>query len=190
MTDNPFSFWTDQNRTASFSEPGACRTRATAFEKTIRRRNALEYAAGGLVVVGFAAMAFFFASVGEWMIAATSIAILVAAVFVVAKLRRDGSARLRRPEQTCREHLREQLVRQRDLLRSVPKWYLAPFIPGLLGLYIVVTVEVAAIHGWATALDGIWFKAVATAAFFIFVAWLNLRAARKIDREIGALDRA
>ena len=190
MTDNPLSFWTHQNSAASFSEPGACQTRATAFEKTIRRRNAFEYLAGALVVVIFAAMAFFFASEGQWLIAATSCATLFAALFVVAKLHRDGSAQERRPEQNCREHLRNQLVRQRDLLRSVPKWYLAPFIPGLVGFYFVVTWNVAAIHGWTVAVEGVWLKIVGTAAFFVFVAWLNLRAAKQIDKEIGALDRA
>lgn len=190
MTDKPFSFWTDQNSAASFSEPGACQTRATAFEKTIRRRNAVEYFAGALVVVIFAAMAVFFALQGQWLIAVTSCATLFAALFVVFKLHRDGSAQKRRPEQSCRDHLRDQLVRQRDLLRGVPKWYLAPFIPGLAGFYLVVTAKVASIHGWMIAVEGVWLKVVGTAAFFVFVAWLNLRAARQIDKEIGVLDRA
>ena len=190
MTHTPFSFWTDQNSTASFSEPGACQTRATAFENTIRRRNTVEYLAGAFVVVIFAAMAFFFASQGQWLIAATSIATLFAALFVVFKLHRDGSAQKRRPEQTCRDHLREQLVRQRDLLRGVPKWYLAPFIPGMAGFYLVVTANVAANHGWMIAVEGVWLKVVGTAALFVFLAWLNLREARRIDKEIDALDRA
>lgn len=190
MTDKPFSFWTSQNTAASFSEPGACQARATAFEKKIRRRNVIEYAAGGLVIVLFGAMAVMAASVGEWLFAAAGLAIGIAAIFVIAKLHRDGSAQPRVPEQTCREHLRAQLVRQRDLLRSVPKWYLAPFVPGLLGFYLVVTAKVAEVQGWTVAIDGVWLKVTGTAAFFVFVGWLNLYAAKKIDREIGALDRA
>lgn len=190
MTQDPFNFWTREQSDANFSEPGACRARTTRFEKSIRRRNLLEYAAAALVVGVFGALGVFFASEGMWALAVTVAMTVAAAIFVVAKLHRDGSALARTPEANCRDHLRSQLVRQRDLLRGVPKWYLAPFVPGLVGFYFVVTANVAEIHGWATALEGVWLKIAATAAFFVFVGWLNLHAARKLDREIAALDRA
>ena len=190
MTQDPFNFWTRENSDANFSEPGACRARSTRFEKSIRRRNLLEYAAGALVVVVFGALAVFFAGEGEWALSATVAMTVAAAISVVSKLHRDGSAQSRSPEASCKDHLRSQLVRQRDLLRGVPTWYLAPFVPGLVGFYLVVTANVAEVQGWAAALEGVWFKFVATAAFFIFVGWLNLHTARKLDREIAALDRA
>lgn len=190
MTEDRFRFWTERALTATFSEPGECETRATAFERTVRRRNMMEYAAGALVIVLFGALGVMFASAGEWLIAATNIAMVSAAIFVIAKLQRDGSVQARLPEQSCRDHLRGQLARQRDLLRGVPKWYLAPFLPGLLGFYIVITAKVAEHQGWDAAVEGVWLKVAGTLAFFVFIAWLNLHAARKIDREIGALDRA
>lgn len=190
MTDKPFPFWTDQNATASFSDPGTCETRMTAFEKKVRRRNLIEYVAGGLVIAMFGVLAVIFAAAGEWLIVATALAIILAAVFVVMKLHRDGSTLGRLPEQSCREHLRDQLIRQRDLLRGVPKWYVAPFIPGLVGFYAVVSANIAAQRGWASAMEGMWVKLVLTMIVLIFVVWLNVHAAKKLDREIEALDRA
>ena len=190
MTDNPFNFWTSEQATANFSEPGVCQARTTRFERSIRCRNLLEYAAAALVVVAFGALGVFFASEGMWALAATVAMTVAAAIFVVAKLHRDGSNQTRLPEASCRDHLRSQLVRQRDLLRGVPKWYLAPFVPGLLGFYFFVTANVAELHGWQVAIEGVWFKLAATAGFFVFVGWLNLHAARRLDREIAALDMA
>ena len=190
MTDNPFNFWTREHSGANFSEPGACQARSTRFERSIRRRNLLEYAAAALVVVVFGALGVFYASIKEWGLVVTVTMTVAAAIFVVTKLHRDGSNQARSPEANCREHLRSQLVRQRDLLRGVPRWYLAPFVPGLLGFYFIVTANVAELHGWQIALEGAWFQLAATAAFFVFVAWLNLHSARRLDREIAALDQA
>lgn len=188
MTEHPVAFWKDEFADARFSDPAACSLRATRFETTIRRRNLIEYAAAVLVILSFGAASVLSAQRGEWAIAVTFAMTIAAAVFVVAKLRRDGSMQQRRPETSCRDHLRAQLVRQRDLLRGVPKWYLAPFVPGLLCFYYIVTARVAQAHGWQVALEGIWVQLAATAIFFAFVAWLNLFAARRIDREIAALD--
>ena len=189
MTHDPFDFWTHDQNTANFSDPAACQTRATRFEKGIRRRNLLEYVAAALVIGVFASLGLFFANVGEWGFVAAVSMTVAGAIFVVTKLHRDGSSLARAPEASCRDHLRSQLVRQRDLLRGVPKWYLAPFVPGIAGFYFIVTAKLAEARGWEVALDGVWANLAATLAFFVFVGWLNLHAARKLDREIAALDR-
>ncbi|EDL50262.1 hypothetical protein [Erythrobacter sp. SD-21] len=190
MKDFDFKFWTDRNHSADFSEPGACDTRTTAFEKTIRRRNVIEYIAAGLVVALFGPATAAAGSVGLWDYAAGGITVIVGVLFVIWKLARAGSNLQRRPEDSCRAHYRAQLVRQRDLLRGVPAWYLAPLVPGILMIYGATFLRVSREVGFASGLEGVWFPFVATAAFFAFVAWLNLHVARKIDAEIGALDRA
>lgn len=188
MTDLNLNFWTKRDYSAHFSEPDACAARSTVFEKAVRRRNLIEYVAGGLVVLLFGAMTVGAAVEGLLDFALAGLAILVGALFVVWKLNAAGSNLDRRPEQTCRAHHRAQLVRQRNLLRDVPRWYLAPFLPGMALLYGTTIVRVGQRVGYAEAIEPLLVPLGATIAFFGFVAWLNLRAAGQLDREIEALD--
>ena len=80
---------------------------------------------------------------------------------------------------------REQLVRQHDALRTVWRWYLAPFVPGMLVLFV----------GQAQALPfGQWAYGAVCVALMLTVfglIWLlNHYAARKIARQIEELDRS
>ena len=188
MNPNDTSFWTRQESDASFSAPVDCEARGTAFERKIRRRNTLELVAAAFVVLAFGATAGIFAAAGDWSLAIAPVLIVLAALFVVTKLFRDGSIETRRPEDSCVGHLRRQLVRQRDLLRGVPKWYLAPFLPGMIGFYLAFAAKDAETVGWIPALEAIWFNLATIVVLFVGIAWLNLHAARKLDREIGALD--
>ena len=190
MTNDPFSFWTGDHADASFSEAGVCQKRATSFEKAIRRRNLVEYTAAALVIAVFGLTGLFFAKTGEWTMLAAVALTIAGAIFVTAKLHRDGSVQERLPEIACKDHLKAQLIRQRDLLRSVPTWYLLPFVPGILGFYLAVTARMAEHQGWPAALEGVSFKLAATVAFFVLVWWLNHRTARRLDREIEAINRA
>lgn len=190
MTDDPLPLWTQNEKDAAFSPLKDCQARGTAFERKIRRRNLLEGLAAVFVVLAFGGTAGLFAAGGEWTLAIAPVLIVCAAMFVITKLFRDGSLEARRPEDSCVAHLRRQLVRQRDLLRGVPKWYLAPFLPGMLGFYLAFAAKDAQSVGWLAALQGLWTGLALTAALFVIVAWLNLRGARELDREIAALDRA
>ena len=178
MSKEPIFGWSSMNADAQFSTPEACQRHATRFEKLIRRRNLIEYAAGVLVFGLFGLGAATALVAGEGGFAAAMFAVILGTGFVLWKLHRDGSTLDRRPESSCKDQLRDQLVRQRDLLKGVPKWYLAPFIPGILGVYFSAAYGVAQVRGWEVALGGIWQPLGLTAAFFCFVAWLNLRAAR------------
>lgn len=188
MSKEPFFSWSGMNADAQFSTPEACRRHATRFEKLIRRRNLIEYAAGVLVFGMFGLGAVSATVIGEWGFAAAMFAVIIGTGFVLRKLHRDGSNLDRLPESSCRDHLRAQLLRQRDLLRGVPKWYLAPFIPGILGVYFATAYGVAQVRGWEVALRGIWQPLGLTVVFFCFVAWLNLRAAKQLDGRVASLD--
>lgn len=188
MSNDPLSFWTGSSADARFSDPEACARRSTRFERTIRRRNLIESAAGGVVIVLFTAGAVAAASVGEWAFAAAGALVVAGTAFILWHLHRRGSNLVRRPEDDCRTHLLGQLARQRDLLRRVPQWYLAPLLPGICAVYGITAAKVAETRGWETALAGVWQPFVATIAFFIFVGWLNLWAARRLGREISAIE--
>ena len=78
---------------------------------------------------------------------------------------------------------RRELERQRDLARDVWKWYLLPFVPGLLAV-----VAVPALHSppekWIRALPFI----LLWAAMFYAVWRLNKRGANKLQRQIDELN--
>lgn len=187
MTNEPFGWWKAGPESADFSAPDVCRTRLTTFERAIRRRNLIEYAAGALVAVLFGGAVIGSLAVGEWAFALAGAMVLASTAFVMLHLRRHGSNLASTPEVDCRSHLVAQLVRQQALLRMVPQWYLAPLVPGICAFYGITAAKVAQAQGWAVALQGIWLPVAATALFFGLVGWLNLAAARKLDEELGRL---
>jgi hypothetical protein len=74
---------------------------------------------------------------------------------------------------------RGELVRQRDLLRSVVWWYIGPIIPGL----VVFCAGITPRHGAGSLLS-----AVPLLCIFGLVVWANHRAAARLDRQIAELD--
>ena len=190
MQNDPFQWWTSSQVEAGFTDPDAVRARATKFERTIRRRNLIETAAGVVVIALFAMGMATAASEGEWALVLAGAMVVTGTAFVLWHLHRRGSNLVRYPEEDCRTHLLAQLTRQRDLLREVPRWYLAPLVPGICAIYAITATKVAENRGWETALSGVWQPFVATMAFFVFVAWLNWWAARRLAREISALETA
>jgi hypothetical protein len=105
---------------------------ARAFQKTIWWRNARELAAALIVLT---------ANVpdmwrGETVVDRLSHGLLVAGtLFVMGYLRFRAGARplpVGGDARCLLEFHRDELIRQRDILRDVPRWYLLPFIPGLL----------------------------------------------------------
>ncbi len=187
MTNDSFDWWKTDSEPAGFSAPDVCRTRLTTFERTIRRRNLIEYAAGALVTVLFGGAVIGSLAAGEAAFALAGAMVLAGTAFVLLHLRRHGSNLVSSPELDCRSHLIAQLTRQQALLRKVPQWYLAPLVPGICAFYGITAAKVAQVRGWAVALEGVWLPFTATVLFFGFVAWLNLAAARKLDDELGHL---
>lgn len=160
------------------------RSKATKFERQIRWRNLLEYGAAVIVVGAFSRLLW----IGQHELVRVGAGLIVlATLYVVYRIHRDGSV-TGMPEDvaltTCRDFHRGQLVRHRDLLRSIWTWYLLPFVPGLLFLLI----------GRAAADPSRAFRvamsAIVCVLMFLGIGWLNQRAARRLDREIDALERA
>ena len=179
------TLWTQQKEEEFTMSLADVQNRASTFQSTIRRRNLIEYLAAALVVGIFAWMVVIIpvpvVQIGAAMIAA-------GAVYVAYKLHTLAGAGEPDMAQSVVTFHRAELVRQRDALKSVWRWYLAPFIPGALvfvgGTQFSSDINmplVARLLGLGTSL-GIF------AVIFGGIFWLNQRAAKKLDAEIVQLD--
>jgi Flp pilus assembly protein TadB len=155
--------------------------RAQRFEKRIDRRNLREYAGAAF---GIAAYTFYIFKFHSLVVRAGSVMVIAGVLYVVVQLyRRASSGSL--PEDfgvaASIEFHRRELVRQRDLLRSVWRWYIAPIVPGLA----VFSAGTMAPHSpfWVYLLLALFFVAA-----FGGIVWLNRRAADRLDRQIAELD--
>jgi len=166
--------------------------KAEKLEKQIRRRNLREYA-GSLI-----AMAIFGYYI--WKFPAPMIRfgcglVIAGALFVVYTLHKRGAARTAHAEmafRSCLDFHRTELERQRDLLRGVWSWYLLPFVPGLavflLGLFRWTMEQPNAPAHARLIMITFGLTVAGCALVFIAVGKLNQWTARKLQREIDALD--
>jgi hypothetical protein len=160
---------------------------ADRFYRRIRRRNRVEYAAAAFVVLCFGAYCVLLPSP---IARAGAFLVVLGTLFTVWQLERRASAIAVPSVETALPllaHQRVQLVRQRDALASVWRWYLLPFVPGLAtmlvgpsiaggpaGLLHMRPAQIFAILGAILVFGGIW--------------WLNRRAAKMLGRAIAELD--
>jgi hypothetical protein len=160
--------------------------KARTLEKKVRWRNAREYVASVVVVLGFSPVLFHRDS---WMMQAGAALIILATIYVAWRMHRHASARAV-PEagEALRDFHREELIRQRDALRSVGRWYLAPFVPGMV-LVMMGRWFQSHVGGRSLAMDhlGILIASGVCALVFGGIWWLNLRGAKRLQAEIDKL---
>jgi hypothetical protein len=188
--------WQSQKANESKMSLEEIREKARIFEKMIRRRNLIEYAGGVIVSVSFAKQIFqptppnFMTRIGAGLT-------VLATIYVVSMLHRRGSVK-NVPDAMARtsfiEFYRRSLERQRDLLRDAWRWYLLPFVPGLVAMFVSFGMR-----------DGLWlnpepapnplregFSLILFAAvlivFFFVVAAVNKRSAKRLQAKIDALE--
>lgn len=167
------------------------RMRAAVFEGRIRRRNRIEYVACIIVAAIFSWYATFESRTILWPIA--NIMLVLATIYVAYSLHRKGTAGATPDGGTVAsliEFHRHELVRQRNALSTVWRWYLLPFTPGLILWFIAMWVGRGAEARNPTAF------AIALALTFVLCAsvfamiWLaNLLGAARLQRMIDELDR-
>ena len=162
---------------------------AGSFQRRIQGRNAREYVAAIAVVVFFG---WEFSRTPD-LLSRIGFGLMIAGMFyMVWMLLSQGSGR-HLPEDAGRssfiEFQRGELVRQRDLLSSVWRWYLGPLIPGLPVL-LATSFNHAIRAGHAFPVVVIALVAAFVAAVFAGIARLNGRAARKLQWQIDELDEA
>jgi len=152
------------------------RHRAARFERRIHWRNVREYVGGAVGILALMPQLWW----GRGWQLAPPLLLIAGAIYVMIQLHRRGGARpvpFDAGMKASLEFHRQELERQRDAVRSVWRWYLLPFVPGLVATLIVAGVQ----RGITTGL-------ILGGAFFVlllgFVWGLNRWAARKLDCKI------
>lgn len=167
------------------------RTRSQTFEKKVSRRNLVEYIASAFVIGMFG----WYATWPEpatplWPIA--NVAIIIGTLVVVWNLHRIAGASGTPGEASLVsliEHHRAGLVKQRDALRSVWRWYLLPFAPGLVLWFTALWVGSPDSREKLTFGLGLGLAALVSVAVSGFIVLANLIGAARIQRMIDELDR-
>ncbi len=167
------------------------RVRAKAFEKKIRRRNFIEYAASVFVTVAFAWYATL--PIGAWPLwPIANIMIIAGILVVVVNLHRKTRAATP-PSGASAEALvdfqRAEFVRQRDALKTTWRWYIFPIIPGLVLWFIAMGLGFASAAGdLGRAFIVLGGAGLAALLVFAAIVLLNLLGAAHLQRQIDALD--
>lgn len=199
MTTDPLSHicntWQQSSGEPSRFTPEQLRGRISKFERTIGRRNLVEYIAAALVIVLFAYYAWVFPVL---LLRIGCVLLILGTAYVVYQLHRRASARPAPADmglRNCIDFQRAELVRQRDALNAVWSWYLLPFLPGMLVFLIGLfhfTMQVTQAAGRAfhtgAAVAGFGLVAGCVALVFLAIWQLNRSAAKKLQNEIDDLD--
>jgi hypothetical protein len=112
---------------------------------------------------------------------------MIATLFIAWQMERRASNQALPPasgDQSWLQFQRSQLARQRDALRSVWLWYVAPFVPGVVVFRWGVETELPLNGPFARG----WLANLLIALVFLGIAGLNRYAARKLQRRIDMLD--
>jgi len=161
--------------------------RAGTFQRRIRRRNLIEYAAGAVAISVFA---WYIYALPGLMVKIGSGFCIAGILFILWQLHRRIGAEIL-PETSglgLIDFHRRALARQRDGLRTVWKWYIAPVIPGFLtmtaGFYFDAPepMRAAVLYDLFTRL--VPFLVLVTG----YVLFVNARGARKLQKRIDELD--
>lgn len=184
------SLWTKQNEEPFVMSLADIHTRAERFQTRIRWRNWIEYGAGALVIFAFGNIAL---QTPDWGMRASVVLIVAGVIYISWNLATvaGSAAKHDHAQESWADFHRAQLVRQRDALSSIWRWYLAPLLPGVTA-FILATVFSPAerdIPLWARLAIAV-LAAAWVAAVFYGIAFINKKAARKLQEDIEALDAA
>jgi hypothetical protein len=161
----------------------AIRQRAGKFESRIQWRNGREYLASLIAAVLFG----YFFTITHDVLFRIAYGLFIAGLgWVVFQLHRKGSAKTMPAAMgsvTSLQFFRAELERQRDVVKNVWPWYLAPLVPGFVVLTVGYVMALPFPAGLASAalLDAF------VAALFFGVWKMNARAARCLQRTIDEL---
>jgi len=160
------------------------RKRAGKLERRIWWRNAREYVGS---VIGIGLFGNFMAKNHDLLFRIAFGLFIAGMMWIVIQLHRKASARSIPVETDTLTGLRlyrAELERQRDAVKNVWPWYLAPLVPG----FVVYTVAYAVTFPRPVSLAGLALLDTVIAALFFGVWKMNMRAARCLQRMIDALD--
>ncbi|HNX48799.1 MAG TPA: hypothetical protein PLS53_01755 [Thermoanaerobaculaceae bacterium] len=186
------SVWKEQPVQRAEVSLDQLRLRSRKLDRRVWWRNLREYAASVAVIGTFGYYIWRFPAP---MVRLGCALVVAGVLFMVHSLHTRGAARTVPTEmafRSCLEFHREQLERQRDLLRGVWRWYLLPLVPGmavfLFGLLLWTLEQPHAPAHTRAIVITFFLTAVACGLVFVGIGKLNQWAARKLQREIDALD--
>lgn len=159
---------------------------ADKFYRYVWWRNMIEYVACAAVVVIFTIYVFTMPHILQKI---GSVLIIAAALYTPWQLHRRASADPpeKAGEMPIYRFLRAQLVRQRDALKGIFRWYILPFIPGMA----LIMIGNAFDPRFTAQGPGVTVKWLAFAGAGIVVGviwWLNQLAARRLQRHVDEID--
>jgi hypothetical protein len=175
------SLWKSQALDAETVSLDAIRGVAKGFQATILRRNRQEESAGYLVMLIFGVFA--------WLLETTTmragcVLIILGTLVMLYQLRKRaaiGALPTQGAASTYVDYFRAELVHQRDALRAIWLWYIAPVVPGVAVLVWGMAEYGTSGFPWLPML-GMFLVP------FGVVVWMNLKAARKMQQKIDELD--
>lgn len=185
---DPFqALWTQQKKETFTMSLADIRSHSRRLQSRVRTRNFTEYAAAGLVIVLFGWVGFL---IPDAVVKTGAFLIALGAVYVALALHRKARATNLQPDggQPLIAFHRAELIRQREALATVPRWYLAPFVPGILIFMGGVSFAPDTGLPLLARLSQFGISLAIVSAVFAGVAWLNVRAVKQLDAEIAALD--
>jgi hypothetical protein len=166
------------------------RAKAEGFQKRIRRRNFIEYAATLIVVVVLSWYATLPSRAGLlWPVSHGFI--IVGMLIVALNLYLRGRAAAPPAEasaQSLIDFQRAELTRQRDALRTVWLWYILPVVPGIILWFIAIGIDMTA-RNPERALIALSGAAIVVVLVFVIIILLNLLGAARLQRMIDDLSR-
>jgi hypothetical protein len=182
-TEDSLSLWQELPvETLQFSIE-EIRSKAQKLQSSVRRRNARELIAFASVVAAFSYYGVHFN--GTLFRCGCALIIVGGGYAMWSLVTRGGSSPLPRTGlETCVAFHKSELEKQRDLLRSVWRWYLGPMIPGFV-LFLLGQALEQHTPWWAVSAVGL-----IAGAVFLGVGRLNHHAAEKAQRDIDALSEA
>lgn len=173
--------WQSQPTEASPVSIEQLQVKVRAFRRRTRLGYVLECIAAVLVALGYGAAVW--ALPNPWIKAGSAL-IILAGVFIFFQFRKRWNMRAAPAESLAVQVLefhRRELVRRRDMLRSSWVWYISPLVPGMLVYWLGM---MQAYPQNPFNMIGV----VACFAGFFAVGLLNEWRARRVQREIDALD--
>jgi len=183
LPNNPQQIWQCQPVEGIKMSAEALRQRSGKFERMFRWRNVREYVASLLAAVWFG---YFLVTTHAVLFRIAYVLFIVGLGWVVYQLHRKGSARsmpAAMGTSTCLQFFRAELERQRDVVKNVWPWYLAPLVPGFV---ILTAAYMRALPFPAGLASAVWLDGVVAVLFFL--VWkMNRRAARRLQRIIDEL---
>jgi hypothetical protein len=186
------TLWQSQRSETFAMSVEELRNAAGKFSRKILWRNTREYLAAAVVILGYGYYIYRF---DNTLVRLGSVLIMAAAVWVSYQLRTKGSPRTLAREmdpQSCVDFHRSELTRQRDLLLSIWKWYLSPFVVGLAvflaGLLQMALSRPGARQHYGDIAIGYGVFVAVCAGVFVSIGRLNKWTAKKLQRKIDDLD--